>query len=184
MSALAALLLAGAATEGTPLLDAFKAACGRIDDYDAARADAAKAGWTEAAEDADPRIARLVKFGRDAVGDDMAMSGAYFRQTLSGRTAWLIVSRAVDKASGVWGNGCRVYDLDATAAIAPAALEAWMGKPPTHQEEAMGVTKRLWEPGWRDGVTLEINFVPPGHAVTGLTGLQGNVLVAQAIGGF
>ena len=60
-----------------------------------------------------------------------------------------------------------------------------MGKPPTAVEEpAPGLSKRLWEPGWRDGITLEINHVPQNHPVGKTYGLSGNILVAQAIGGF
>ena len=65
-------------------------------------------------------------------------------------------------------------------------LEAWMGKPPTGVEvPAPGLSKRLWEPaGWRDGITLEVNHVPQNHPFGKTYGLSGNILVAQAIGGF
>ena len=130
------------------------------------------------------RVARLVKLGREAADADGKVAGANFRRSLGGRDVFLIVSRYEDR-TGFWGVGCRLYDFEATAPLDGATLEAWMGKPPTAvQAPAPGLSKRLWEPGWRDGITLEINHVPQDHPVGQQYGLSGNVLVAQAIGGF
>ena len=179
------LLAQPAPAPAREMLDAFKGACSRTgSDIEAVKADAARAGWTAMAEDGDPRIARLVKLGHDAVDADGKVAGANFRRSLGGRDIFLIVSRYEDK-TGFWGAGCRLYDFEATAALDGPTLEAWMGKPPTHVETpAPGLSKRLWEPGWRDGITLEINHVPQGHPVGQQYGLSGNILVAQAIGGF
>ena len=181
------LLLALQPTAPAPeraMLDAFKAACSRTgSDIEAVKADAA-AGWTAMAEDGDPRVARLAKLGRDAADADGKLAGATYRRSLVGRDIFLIVSRYEDR-TGFWGAGCRVYDFEATAPLDGPGLEAWMGKPPTHVEvPAPGLSKRLWEPGWRDGVTLEISHVPQNHPLGQQYGLSGNVLVAQAIGGF
>lgn len=167
------------------MLDAFKAACSRTGtDIEAMKADAAASGWTSMADDGDPRIARLVKLGRDAADADGKIAGANFRRTLSGRDVFLIVSRYEDQ-SGFWGAGCRLYDFEASAPLDGPGLESWMGKPPTAvQAPAPGFTKRLWEPGWQDGIMLEISHVPQGHPVGQQYGLSGNILVAQAIGGF
>jgi hypothetical protein len=167
------------------MLDAFKAACSRTgNDIEAMKADAEAAGWTAMADDGDPRIARLVKLGRDSADADGKVAGANFRRTLGTRGIFLIVSRYEDK-TGFWGAGCRLYDFEATAPLDGPALEAWMGKPPTHVEApAPGLSKRLWEPGWRDGITLEISHVAQGNQVGQQYGLSGNILVAQAIGGF
>lgn len=167
------------------MLDAFKAACSRTGtDLAAMTADAQAAGWTAMADDGDPRVARLVELGREAADEDGKVDGANFRRTLSGRDVFLIVSRYEDR-TGFWGAGCRLYDFEATAPLEGAALEAWMGKPPTAvQVPAPGLTKRLWEPGWRDGITLEISHVPQDHPLGRQYGLSGNILVAQAIGGF
>lgn len=167
------------------MLDAFKAACDRTgDDLQAMKADAAASGWLLMADGGDPRIDRLVKLGREAADSDGKTAGANFRRTLGGRTVFLIVSRYEDK-SGFWGAGCRLYDFEATTPLDGPGLEAWMGKPPTGVEApAPGLTKRLWEPGWREGVTLEVNHVPQNHPVGQQYGLSGNILVAQAIGGF
>jgi hypothetical protein len=64
-----------------------------------------------------------------------------------------------------------------------AALAAGGGRDRT-REPAPGLTKRLWEPGWRDGVGVEISHVPKDHPVGKTYGVGGNILVAQAIGGF
>lgn len=184
MAATPALPAPAAAAE-REMLDAFKAACSRTgSDIAAMMADAGAAGWTAMADDGDPRIARLVKLGREAADSDGKLAGANFRRTLSGRDLFLIVSRYEDR-TGFWGAGCRLYDFEATAPLEGAGLEAWMGKPPTHVEApAPGLSKRLWEPGWSDGVTLEISHVPQNHTVGQQYGLSGNILVAQAIGGF
>ena len=186
MLSLAALLLASQAAPSAErdMLDAFKAACARTGDLEAMKADAAGAGWTVMTDDEEPRVARLVKIGRDAVGADGKLAGASFRHKLGGRELFLIVSRYED-ASGFWGVGCRLYDFAAAAPLDPALLEAWMGKPPTGVEvPAPGLGRRLWEPGWRDGISVEVSHVPPGHPVGESFGLRGNILVAQAIGGF
>lgn len=185
----AAILLAAQAGPTPPpdaeMLEAFKAACSRTgNDIEAMKAAAAASGWVEMADDGDPRIARLVKLGRDSADVDGKVAGANYRRILGGRDIFLIVSRYEDR-TGFWGAGCRLYDFEATAPLDPAALEAWMGKPATGVEApAPGLSKRLWEPGWRDGITLEINHVPQKHPVGQHYGLSGNILVAQAIGGF
>jgi hypothetical protein len=170
------------------MLDAFKSACLRIgDDIEPVKADAVKAGWTPMPDEGDSRIARLNKMGRDAVAKEggSTATGANFRRSSSGRDIFLVVSRYQDK-SGFWGSGCRLYDFEAAKALDPKLLEAWMGKPPTGvQEPAPGLSKRLWEPaGWREGITVEVNHVPQKHPLGERFGLSGNILVAQAIGGF
>lgn len=186
--ALHAAPAARAAPEVVPareILDAFKAACARTGkDLEATKADAAGSGWTAMATDGDPRVSRLVKLGQEATEKDGASTGATFRRAIGGRDIYLIVSRYDDK-SGFWGAGCRLYDFEATEPVEGKLLESWMGKPPTAvQTPAPGLVKRLWEPGWRDGITLEVSHVPQNHPVGRQYGLSGNVLVAQAIGGF
>jgi hypothetical protein len=187
---LAALLLASAAPSTVPserqVLDAFKSACSRVgNDIEPVKADAAGAGWTAMAEDADGRVARLVKLGRDSAEKSGAAAGATFRRRVGQRDIFLIVSRYQDK-SGFWGSGCRLYDFEATAPLDPKLLQAWMGRPPTGvQEPAPGLSKRLWEPsGWREGITVEVSHVPQKHPLGQQYGLSGNILTAQAIGGF
>lgn len=188
MLSLAAFLLASQAAPATAdreMLDSFKSACSRIgNDLEPTKADAARSGWAAMADDGDPRVARLLKLGREATEKDGTSTGANFRRKLGGRDIFLIVSRYQDK-SGFWGSGCRLYDFDAEAPLDGKLLEAWMGKPPTGvQVPAPGLSKRLWEPGWRDGIGIEVNYVPRNHPVGKTYGLSGNVLVAQAIGGF
>jgi hypothetical protein len=185
---LAALLLAVPAAPAPaperPILDAFRTACERTGDLDAMNADAAASGWKAIAEDADPRIAKITRLGRDAVEKDGKISGVTYRRTISGREIFLITSRYEDK-SGFWGVGCRLYDFDASAPIATATLESWMGKAPTGVDApAPGLHRRLWEPGWRNGMTFEASYVPAGHEIGTRFGVQGNVLISQAIGGF
>jgi hypothetical protein len=189
---LEALLLAApaasapAATAEREMLNAFKAACSRTgNDIEAMKADAARSGWTAMAEDGDRRVGRLVKLGRDSTEKDGIATGATFRRMVGGRDIFLIVSRYQDK-TGFWGSGCRLYDFEAPAQLDGKRLEAWMGKPPTGvQEPAPGLSKRLWEPsGWREGITVEVSHVPQEHPLGRQYGLSGNILTAQAIGGF
>jgi hypothetical protein len=185
---LAALLLATppAPPPERQLLDAFKGACSRIgNDLEPTKRDAARSGWRGMAEDGDPRIARLIKLGREAVEKDGTSTGATFRRKSGGRDIFLIVSRYQDK-SGYWGSGCRLYDFEAVAPLDGELLEAWMAKPPSEmQEPAPGLVKRLWEPaGWREGITVEVSHVPQKHPLGQQFGLSGNILTAQAIGGF
>jgi hypothetical protein len=168
------------------LLDSFKGACSRIgNDIEPAKADAVRSGWTAMAEEGDPRIARLTKLGREAVEADGTSTGATFRRKVGGRDIFLIVSRYQDK-SGFWGSGCRLYDFEAAAPLDGKLLEAWMSKPPTGvQVPAPGLSKRLWEPaGWLEGITVEVSHVPRKHPLGQQFGLSGNILTAQAIGGF
>lgn len=178
-----------AAAESSPvrdMLDAFKRACSRIgNDIEPTKADAVRAGWKVMAEDGDPRVARLIKMGREATEKDGTSTGATFRRAMGGQDIFLIVSRYQDK-SGFWGSGCRLYHFEATAPLEGKLLEAWMGKPPTGvQVPAPGLEKRLWEPaGWREGIAVEVNHVPQNHQLGETFGLSGNILTAQAIGGF
>ena len=186
---LAALLLGApaqpaAAPVERQMLDAFKSACARTGDVEAMKADAAASGWTAMAEDSEPRVGRLLKLGRDSVDAGGKVFGATFRRRTGGREIFLIVSRYEDK-DGIWGVGCRLYDFDADAPLDGKLLQAWMGRPPTAvQVPVPGLEKTLWEPGWRNGITVEISYVPKDNPVGKTYGLSGNVLVAQAIGGF
>jgi hypothetical protein len=183
----AALLIAappGAPSPEREMLDSVRAACEHAGDMEAMKRGAVAAGWEPIADDADPRVARLNKIGRESVDQDGKIAGGSYRRTIGGRPVFLILSRYDDK-SGFWGAGCRLYDFEAAEPMDPAGLQAWMGKPPTGvQQPEPGLSKRLWEPAWRDGITLEVNHVPQGHELGKRFGLQGNILVAQAIGGF
>ncbi|HEX6375176.1 MAG TPA: hypothetical protein VFZ91_05605 [Allosphingosinicella sp.] len=185
----AIFLLAAQAAPAPPpereMLEAFKAACSRTgNDIEAMKADAVGAGWTVMDKDVEPRIARLIAMGRAEAEADGKVVDHSFRLTVGGRNIFLVASRYEDR-TGFWGSGCRVYDFAAAAPLDGAALEAWMGKPATGVEEpAEGLSRRLWEPGWRDGIMLDISHVPQGHPLGQQYGLSGNILVAQAIGGF
>jgi hypothetical protein len=176
----------------SPLFAAFKAACFGLKSADGKSAfdkiaPAAKAaGWTEVAgADVDPRIVGITSKGRKAVQaeePDSTQSGQIFRHSFDGRTVWLVTSRFVAK-EGYWGDGCRVYDLDAPVAPSRQAIDAWVGSAPTTVAANGTATKRVWEP-WQAGTSLEITYVPRGHPLGTSYGIQGLVLVSQSIGGF
>ena len=186
MLTVAALLLAvQAPAADRPMLDSFRAVCDRVDDLAAMNAAASAEGWQEMPESGDPRVEKLTRAGREAVADDGEMSGAIFRRDLGGRTLFLITSRYVDE-SGYWGNGCRLYHFEADSALDPGLLAAWMGREPSGTQDLGGSAGRklLWKPGWRDGLTVEVNHIRQDTEFAQTLGLSGNILVAQAIGGF
>lgn len=185
------LLAAAAAT--TPvqadlaLLKAFRAACYNIPDFDRVRGDAEKAGWEWVPAASQPNLNTLVKNGRAAVvkmEPESTLSGSQYKITVSGRTAYLISSRYVDK-DGAWSNGCRVYDFDAAGPIPKRTLVKWMKRAPTGEQSLPdGHVKLLWEPGWKPYRSVEASFITGTDPVSQQFGLKGLVLTAQAIGGF
>jgi hypothetical protein len=186
----AAILLAlqaqpAAASAERPMLDAFRTVCDKVESLEGMKAAAAASGWEGFPDSAEPRIERLNTLGREATGKDGTSSGANFRRKLGDRTLFLIVTRYEDK-SGFWGNGCRLYHFEAAAGIPDAELENWMGRRPTGivSPGLQHGRRLLWEPGWRDGFTVEINHVPQTSIYREQYGLSGNILVVQAIGGF
>ncbi|ODP36752.1 hypothetical protein [Sphingomonas turrisvirgatae] len=192
MPALAALITLAAAAQAqppAPLFDAFGPVCAGVRNFDGLAQAALGAGWAQVSEaDADPRIAAILAKGRDAVTREEPTSvttGALFRRKVDGRDVYLATSRVTMKIDGAnwFGNGCRAYDLDAPAAPSVQAATAWVGTAPTATSASGNAAKLSWEP-WQDGVTLEITYVPRDNPLGAQYGIQGLVLVSQAMGGF
>jgi hypothetical protein len=192
MPALAALITLAAAAQAStpaPLFAAFNGACEHVRQFDGIGQAALAAGWREVAEtDADPRIAAIIGKGREAMRKEeptAKIAGQLFRHKFDGRDVWLATSRVEYPVDGkpYWGNGCRAYDLDAPAAVPTRTLSAWVGQPPTGVQGNAGAVKALWEP-WRPGTTLEITYVPRDNPLGAQFGIQGLILVSQAMGGF
>ena len=185
LTALLLALQAQPAPAERPMLDAFRSVCDKVETLEGMKTAALASGWEEIPDSAEPRIERLNKLGRDAVDKDGTSSGANFRRTIGDRTLFLLLSRYEDK-SGFWGNGCRLYDFEATAGVPDAELESWMARKPTgivSPDPKVG-RRLLWEPGWRSGLTVEVNHIPQTSIFREQYGLSGNILVVQAIGGF
>lgn len=192
MPALAALVMIAvpvqAATGPSPLFEAFKAACFNVRQFDGVGKAALAAGWTETAEaQADPRIAAILAKGRDAVKQEepaAKMTGQLFRHKFDGRDVWLATSRVEFQIDGKpwWGNGCRAYDLDAPAAPTTETVSGWVGKGPSGVTGSGNAAKLHWEP-WQPGVALEITYVPRDNPLGAQFGIQGLILVSQAMGG-
>ncbi|WP_114953231.1 hypothetical protein [Sphingosinicella terrae] len=184
MLGFAALLLAAQpATADAALLDTFRAACERVGDLEAMQADARQGGWTAIADEADPRLARVNRSVRDGTSPENRLTLSSYRAEPAGEPLFLVVSR-VENDQGMWIDDCRVYAFGA-APIAGTALEAWMGRPPTSSDDFGGVGLQLdWEPGWRDGMAFRVSHAPPGGALARQLGQDGNILVAQSLGGF
>lgn len=191
MSALASLTLIAAAAQVTPapLFDAFRGACYGVDRFDSVGNAALAAGWVETAQaQADPRIAAIIARAREAIvtqEPDAKIAGQLFRRKIDGRDVYLATSRVEFNVDGNdhGSNGCRAYDLDMPAAPTTATLTGWIGKPPTGAQSAGSAIKLSWQP-WHDAVSLEITYVPHDNAFGKSLGVQGLILVSQAIGGF
>lgn len=173
--------------EDRALFAGFRQVCSQVRDLGKMERAARKSKWQAVAEDAHPNLAMLVRGGREAAmaGEPEAkVSGAQFTRTLAGRTLWLVTSRYQDK-DGYWGNGCRIYDFDAAAPLPLDLLVALMGKANTGSVPLPdGNVKHLWEPGWKSGHSVEVSYLTGTDPVSQKFGLKGQVLTAQAIGGF
>ncbi|WP_447726751.1 hypothetical protein [Sphingomonas koreensis] len=184
--ALATLGTVQASPAPSPLFGAFKAACFDVGKFDGVGAAAIASGWVEIPEaQADPRVTAIVAKGRDAMRKEepeAKVSGQMFRQRLDGRDVYLVTSR-IQASKGWWANGCRAYDLDAPAAPAREAIDGWVGTAPTGVQANGKASKRRWAP-WQPGVSLEITYVPGGHPLGATYGIQGLILVSQAVGEF
>lgn len=173
--------------EDRALFAGFKQVCSQVRDLRKMERAARKGKWQAVSEDANPQLAQLVRGGREAAlqGEPGAtVSGAQFTRTLGGRTLWLVTSRYQDK-DGYWGNGCRIYDFAAVAPLPLDTLIALMGKPNTGSVPLPdGNVKHLWEPGWKSGHSVEVSYLSGTDPVSQKFGLKGQVIMAQAIGGF
>ncbi|HEY0116893.1 MAG TPA: hypothetical protein VGB54_14355 [Allosphingosinicella sp.] len=194
MSLIAALLIVSAQAGAQPapatqsparaVLDAFRAVCDKVTDWNQLTQAATAGGWTRVEESSNPQLARINQVARTAIGSDGRLIDSSFRRDVAGRSLHLVVSRW-EGDGGKWGNGCRVYDLTAARPIAPLELVTWMGRVPTGNQTFGALGSNLtWEPGWREGLTVSVNHVPATSAFRERYGVSGNVLVAQALGGF
>lgn len=194
MALASALLALAGAAQAAPTADeqalfaAFKGVCAKVRSLPAMASAARRGGWQAVAPQAHPSLDRLVNGGREEVlarEPGARLRGAQFSRKVGQRQVWLALSRYQD-ADGAWSNGCRLYDFDAAEPIAAAALEALMGRPGTGTQPLPGgQTKYLWEPGWRPGHGVEVSFIADQEdPLVRKFGLKGQILTAQAIGGF
>ncbi|MBK8376182.1 hypothetical protein [Sphingorhabdus sp.] len=185
----AALLLAAATPVAQPypadaVLAAFRKGCNDTRKFKALEKALPKQGWTMLAEGEASRVDKLVAKGKASLEADEKIEGHHYRRTVAGRELYLITSRVTDE-SGIWASGCRVYDFEADNPIRDEILVRWMKKPPTHKEEMPnGGVVRKWEPGWRSGVGVDVDFAGHGGDFNEEFGLSGVVLIASSIGGF
>ena len=187
LSAALLMLAAPAASQpypATEVLDAFRTACANTRKFEKLEKQLPKKGWEALPAGGEPRIAQLVSKGRAALEDGERLDGHEYRKSVAGRQLYLVTSRVTDE-SGIWASGCRLYDFDAGAPIADATLVKWMTREPTHKEELPnGGVIRKWEPGWRSGVSVDVDFAGHGGEFNEKFGLSGVVMIASSIGGF
>ncbi len=195
MVAVLPLLAAAAAAAATPappaedraLFAAFKGVCSKVRKMDAMASAARRGGWQVVEPSAHPNLDLLITKGRKEAQrqePDATYTGSQFHRRIGMRDLWMVHSRYRDK-EGYWSNGCRIYDFDAKAPLPLAELTALMGKPPTGSVPLPeDQVKHLWEPGWKSGHSVEVSFITGNDPVSQRFGLKGQVLMAQAIGGF
>lgn len=168
------------------VLAAFAAGCGKVHEPAQAEAAARQAGWRVAVPEPGSPIARLVAGGQAAVREDpeaTILPGATMTREVAGRTLYLVFSGV--RYDSVAGRGCRVYDFDAPAPLAPGLLTDWVGRAPSQSQSQSGVTRHVWNPGLAEGqMELEISFVAadaPVRAQPLFSALSGVALVATAM---
>jgi hypothetical protein len=165
------------------LLDAFRSVCDMVTDWEQLRQAAAAGGWSAVEESSHPQLARINQVARGSAGNEGRLQLQSFARTDRPAPYYLVLSR-FENQQGRWGNSCRIYDLAAARPLDPSYLAVWMGRPPTGRQSFSGFgSNLLWEPGWREGLTVSVNHVPATSAFRERYGLSGNVLVAQALGG-
>lgn len=171
------LLAAAAATQSVSpaypadeVLAVFQTSCAPIADFDAAAAAAKSAGWEAFDATAETNLGKLIKFGRDTLGDQSdieMMDGGTYRRTISGRDLYMVISGV--RGAGFESKGCRIYDFDATAPIGEADLAAWAGRAPTAESsEGIPIQTFSWEPGLTpDHTDMEVIFAAPDAKLPG-----------------
>ncbi len=193
MAFLPLIAAAAAATAPVPppedraLFAAFKGVCSKVRKLDAMEAAARRGGWQAVEPSANPNLQLLISKGLSdskRQEPDASFAGSQYHRQLGGRELWLVLSRYRDK-DGYWANGCRIYDFEATTALPLEELTALMGKSPTGSLPLPeGQVKHLWEPGWKSGHSVEVSYIAGNDPFSQRFGLKGQVLMAQAIGGF
>ena len=173
--------------EDRALFAAFKGVCSKVRKLDAMEAAARRGKWQAVEPSAHPNLDLLVTKGLSdskRKEPDATFAGSQYHRTVAGRELWLVLSRYRDK-DGYWSNGCRIYHFEAATALPVEELTALMGKAPTGSVPLPeDQVKHLWEPGWKNGHSVEVSFITGNDPVSQRFGLKGQVLVAQAIGGF
>lgn len=181
---IAALLLAlqpapaAVAEPDRAMLDAFQAACARIGNVEQALADARDSGW-EPADREDTRIAGLISLGRNV---RYLVPPVFFRREIAGRELFLAISDS-EGMGAFRSKDCRLFHFEALAPIDAGLIERWAGRPLPAQDSPELGFRSIWEPEWRDGISLAITFVSASSPMRGRQGLSGNVLVAQVNSG-
>lgn len=173
--------------EDRALFASFKSVCSKVRKMDAMAAAAHHDGWQQVAPGAHPNLQLLVEKGKRAgLRDepDASYSGTQFHKIVGSRELWMVQSRYRD-SEGYWSNGCRIYHFEARAPLLGDELAVLMGKPCTGtQPLPEDQVKYVWEPGWHSGHSVEVSYIAGNDPVSQRFGLKGQVLMAQAIGGF
>ena len=169
--------------EGTAFVAAFAEACvpQRLS-YSGTVAHAKSAGWVDTAMGAHSELGTVLSVA-DRETKDMAEGGWTFERTplsreISGREHFLVVTR-VFAPEIITLIGCYLYDFDATEAIDPQPVTAFVGNPIGRTIEDKGLVQYTWGPNHDARPrTLDTNlsFIAEDSPHTEVTGFSGLVL--------
>lgn len=171
------------------VLAAFATACSGIENMDVAKASASAAGWEvfDTVAHPDSAISKIIDYGKEAIAQDdetTMIDGGAYRHVVSGRELFLVLSGV--SVDTVQVQGCRIYDLAATAPIDEETLEDWAVRAPQAVPVGLNnVTKQIWNPGLKPGhMEMEVSFIPQDAdlgAAFGELPLSGLVFIATAM---
>lgn len=184
------------AATGTAFVAEFEKACvpGRLT-YAGSIEAAGVAGWRPVTPDVHPELAAMMEMSAtEALKaeeglSDLSFDYQAFAKPFQDGELHLVVSRSSavigepDDPLNPWVFlGCHLYDLDATAPIAPEPVTALIGNPVSQTEEQDGVITHVWGPPCpmpRTGDTY-LSFVPEGGTdVVPFTGLALNFTTSE-----
>lgn len=175
--------LAQAVYPATEVLDAFRAACSRLDSGDAARAQVRASGWAEVADPSATPVANLIAFGREegekmvgAAGGKLLPMGVFERH-VAGERLYIVVSGVSIGADSL--IGCRLYDAAEPRRIDRAMVTGWLGREPSNAVERPEFAKYSFEPGLSpDHRDFEVYFLPEGSPLAATLKISGVGLAA------
>lgn len=167
-------------------LDAFRQSC-----VPAARSYAktietvAATGWTKTGEEAHPELQAMMGIVREQLvpDDDIRLSGLdLYRKDVGAHELFLVATEI--SADGIPPLvSCYVYDFDATAGLAEAALSAWLGAEPVERTEQPGVIAAYaWQnPPNLPSVEVRSSFIPESNRGALAAGFSG---IGLSVSGF
>lgn len=173
---------------GGTFVNAFGEACvpQRLS-YDGTIEHARAIGWQDVGESHHPELEELTAtadhearvMARD--DPDTILKREQFMREIDGRAHYLIVTR-VHTPDIITLIGCYLYDFDASEAINPDAVSAFLGNPISRTVEDNGFLQHTWGPNYEARprtLDTHLSFIAEGSPHVATTGFSGLVLKFQ-----